>query len=96
MTEKNTPPLRAILMAMRIRRYDAKRIAHDGKSRATLDAVGRPHWVSIHPVLPRRMPWSSISTQKIELWRYEIAVPKLAFERHKTKTLLSSSKQQAA
>ncbi len=33
---------------------------------------------------------------KIELWRYETAVPKLAFKRHNMDPLLSSSKQQAA
>jgi len=32
-----------------------------GRSRATLDATGRCHRASIRPVLPRRMPWSSIS-----------------------------------
>jgi hypothetical protein len=35
----NAPPLRAILMAMRIRRYNAECIAHDGRSKATLDAI---------------------------------------------------------
>jgi hypothetical protein len=34
-------------MAMRIRRYDAEHIAHDGRSRATLDAIGRCHWAQI-------------------------------------------------
>ena len=49
--------LLAILMAMRIRRYDAKRIAQYGRPRATLDAIGRRHWVSIRPVSPQRKPW---------------------------------------
>jgi len=48
-------------MAMRIKRYSAEHIAQYGKSRATPDATGRRHWASIHPVLPRRMPWSSNS-----------------------------------
>jgi hypothetical protein len=83
-------------MAMWIRRYNAKCITHDGRLRATLDAIGRRHWASMCPVLPQRMPWSLILAQIIELWRCEIAVPKLAFERHKTDPLLSSSKGQAA
>jgi hypothetical protein len=91
MTEINTPPLQAISMDMRIRRYDTERIPHDGRSRATLDAIGRRHWASICPILPRRTPWSSILAQKIELWHCEIAVPRLAFERHETDPLLSSS-----
>ena len=41
-------------------RYGAKRIAQYGKSRATLDATGCRHQASIHPVLPKRAPWSSI------------------------------------
>ena len=94
--EKNGPALRAILMAMRIRRYSAERIAHAGRSRATLDAVRCRHWASICPVLPRRTSWSSILAQNIELWRCETVVLKLAFKRHKTEPLLSSSKQQAA
>ena len=59
-TEKNGPAMRAILMAMLNRRYDAEGIAQYGRSRATLDATGRCHQASIHPVLPRRMPWTSI------------------------------------
>ena len=49
-------------MAMRIRWCGAKRIAQYGMSRAraTLDATGRRHWASIHPVPPRRMPRSLI------------------------------------
>jgi hypothetical protein len=60
-TKKNGPALRAISMAMRIRRYDAERIAQCGRSRATLDATGCRHWASIRPVLPRWTPRSSIS-----------------------------------
>jgi len=41
-------------------RYGAEHIAQYGKSRATLDATGCRHQVSIHPVLPKRAPWSSI------------------------------------
>jgi hypothetical protein len=84
-------------MAMRIRRYNAERIAQYGRSMATLDATICRHWSSIRPVSPRRAPWSLILAQKIELWRYETAKKlKLAFKRHEKDPLLSSSKQQAA
>ena len=94
--EKHAPASRAISKAMRVRRYNAERIAQYGRSRATLDATICRHWSSIRPVSPRRTPWSSILAQKIELWRCETAVLKLAFKRHETDPLLSSSKQQAA
>jgi len=61
MTEKHAPPSRAILKAMRVRQYNAERIAQYGRSRATLDATERRHQASIHPVSPQRTPWSSIS-----------------------------------
>jgi hypothetical protein len=70
---KNAADLLAILMAMRIRWYGAERIARYGRSRATIDATGRRHRVSISPVLPQRMPWSSTLASKIELWHCEIA-----------------------
>ena len=54
--------LLAILMAMRIRRYGAERIAQYGRSRATLEATGRRKRASIPPALPRQTPWSSILT----------------------------------
>ena len=57
---KNAADLLAILMATRIRRYDAEGIAQYGRFRATLDATGRRHRTSICPVSPRRTPWSSI------------------------------------
>ena len=41
-TEKHAPALRAILVAMRIRRYGVKCITQYGRSRATLGATG--HW----------------------------------------------------
>ena len=46
----NAPTLLAMLMAMRIRRYDAKRIAQYSRSRATLDTTGRWDQASIRPV----------------------------------------------
>jgi hypothetical protein len=58
---KNAADSLAISMTMRIRQYGAKRIAQNGRSRATLDATGRRHWAIIRLVSPRRMPWSSIS-----------------------------------
>ena len=79
---------------MRIRRYGAERITQYGRSRATLDATICRHWASICPVSPRRTSWSSILVQKIELWRCETAVLKLAFKRHEKEPLLSSSKQE--
>jgi hypothetical protein len=50
--EKNEPALRAISMAMGIRRYGAERIVQYGRSRATLDATGRRHRATIHPISP--------------------------------------------
>ncbi len=75
--------------------YNAEHIAHNSRSRAILDAIRCRDWASICPVSPRRTSWSSILDQKIELWRCENAVLKLALKRHKTDPLLSSSKQQA-
>ena len=49
---KNGPALLAISMAMRISRYDAKRIAQYGRSRATLDATERNHRANICPYRP--------------------------------------------
>jgi len=57
---KNAADSLAISMAMWIRRYSAERIAHCGRSRATLDATGRCYRAIILPVSPQRMPWSSI------------------------------------
>jgi hypothetical protein len=75
---------------------NAKHIAQYGRSRATLDATGHCHWASFHPVSPQHMPWLVILASKIELWHCEITFQKLAFNRHKTDPLLSSSKQQTA
>jgi hypothetical protein len=49
-TEKNGPASRVNSMTMRIKWYDAERIAQYGRSRATLDATGRRHRASIYPV----------------------------------------------
>ena len=57
---KKEPASQAISMAMRSKKFGAERITQYGRSRATLDATGRRHRASIHPVLPRRMSWSSI------------------------------------
>jgi len=94
MTEKNESASLAILMAMRIRRYDAEHIAQYGRSRATLTTTGRRHRESIRTVSPQQTPWSSILALKNELWRCGNHFPKL-FKRHETNPLLSSSKQQA-
>ena len=65
-------------MAVTMRRCDVERIARYSRTMDTLDAIGCCHWTSIHPILPRRTPWSSISAQKMELWNCETAVLKLA------------------
>jgi hypothetical protein len=95
MAKQNTS-FAVISTAMRIRRYSAVRIVQYGRSMATLDATICRHWASICPVSPLRMPWPSILAQKIELRCCETAVLKLAFKRHKTDPLLSSSKRQAS
>ncbi len=43
----NTPKKVAVLMAMAMRRYVAAHIAQWRRSRASLEATGRRHWVSI-------------------------------------------------
>ena len=53
-TEKHAPASRAISKAMRVRRYDAERIAQYGRSRATLDATGRRNRAIICPVFGGR------------------------------------------
>jgi len=65
-TEKNGPSSRAILMAMRIRGYDAKCITKYGRSRATLDATGRRHRVIgiKHQVVALWKSLSKASNQK--------------------------------
>jgi hypothetical protein len=60
MMAKNTPCLQVILMAMVMCQFDTAHITQQGRSRAALDATGRRHRASIHPISPRRMSWSSI------------------------------------
>jgi hypothetical protein len=88
------PTLLAILMAMRIRRHNAKHITQYRRTRATLDATGSRDQASICPVSSRRTPWSSILALKIQLCRCGNRFLELAFKRHKMDPLLSSSKQQ--
>ncbi len=45
----NTPAKQAILMAMAMRRYVTAHIAQWRRSRASLEATGCRHWVSIMP-----------------------------------------------
>jgi hypothetical protein len=59
--EKNAPTSLAISMAMWIRWYGAEHITQYGRSRVYFDATRRHDRAIIRPVLPRRMPWSSIS-----------------------------------
>ena len=59
--EKHAPALRAILKAMRVRRYNAEHITqYSSRSRATLDATERSDRASICPVSPQWTPWSLI------------------------------------
>jgi len=46
MTTKNAGKVLAILIAMRMRQYNARRIARWSTYRATLEATGCCHWVS--------------------------------------------------
>jgi hypothetical protein len=58
--EKYTRQALAILMAMRIRRCDAGRIAQWSASVASCKATRCRHWAIARAVLPRRPPWSMI------------------------------------
>ena len=68
-TEKNGHASRAVLMAMRIRRYDAERITQYGRSRATLDATGCRHWAS--KFTPYRLGGRHFSVKNgfVALWK---------------------------
>ena len=59
----NAPPLRAISMAMAVRRCDMKRIAQCSMTRASPEATGRRHRVTTRSVLPHRPPGRQ-STQR--------------------------------
>ena len=65
-TTKNLGELLAILIAMRMRRYDAGHIVRWSTSRASLEATGCCHQSSACAVLPRRPSWLTnlIETQK--------------------------------
>jgi len=83
-------------MAMQIRQYGVKRIAQYGMSRSALDATGRNHWVSICT------PYHPGGRHGHQFWckKKVLVLPncfsELAFKKHKTDPLLSSSKRQAA
>jgi hypothetical protein len=49
---KHANALRAISMAMQIRRYSAECTVQYGRSQATLDATGRHHGAIFCPALP--------------------------------------------
>jgi hypothetical protein len=61
--DKNTRQTLAILLAMRIQRYNAGRIAQWIASVALYKATRCRHWASARTVLPRRPPWSMISNE---------------------------------
>jgi hypothetical protein len=60
MTTKNAGKLLAILIAMQMRWYNAKRIAQQSTFRALLEATGCHHWVNDCIALPQRPPRSLI------------------------------------
>ncbi len=62
--DKRTPPLQAILMAMRTHWSDARGIAWFSKSRATLDAPGCRHWMTTSSVLPQQPPGQQKNKQQ--------------------------------
>ena len=62
-TTKNADELLVILIAMQMRWYDAGRIAQWSTSRASLEATGCCHWVSVCIASPRRPLWSRISVE---------------------------------
>jgi hypothetical protein len=63
MATKNTRQTLAILMAVRIRRCNAGRIAQWSASVASCKATRCRHWASARPVLPRQLPWLTISNE---------------------------------
>ena len=94
--QTNPPPcLQAILMAIRVRRCEAHHIAQYSRSWATIDTTGHCHWASICPILPRRMPRSSILGLQNWVVVLRNRFPKLEIKRHQTGPLLRSLKQQA-
>jgi hypothetical protein len=60
---KNAGKSMAILIAMRMRRYNAGRIDQWSTSRASLEATGCRHWASARIKTPRQPPWSTISVE---------------------------------
>ncbi len=87
MKEQHAPALLAILKDMMVRRYDAERITHYGRSRATLDATERCDQASIHPRHDHRFRRKN---QVVVLW---IRFSKLAFKG--TKQTLYSAHEKA-
>jgi len=90
--EKHAPALRASSKAMRVRLFDAKCITQYGRSRATLDTTADQY-------LPRIAPADAMVIDvgaKNEVVALRNCFLKLAFKRHETDPLLSSSKQLAA
>jgi hypothetical protein len=63
---KNAGELLAILIAMRMRRYDTGQITRWSTSRASLEATGCRLQASDRIASPRRPPWSAISVENIK------------------------------
>jgi len=67
-TTKNAGKLLAILIAMRMRRYDAGRITQWSMSRASLlGATGCRHRLSACTQLPRWPPWLTNSNETTQI-----------------------------
>ena len=62
-TTENEGESLAISIAMRMRRYNAGRIARWSTSKASLEATGHHHRPSACAVSPRRPPWSTNSNE---------------------------------
>jgi hypothetical protein len=68
-TTKNAGKLLAILIAMRMRRYDAGHITQWSTSVASLEATGCRHWASACAILPRQQPRSSILNETTKYYQ---------------------------
>ena len=55
--------LLAILRAIAMRRYGTKRIDQCVVLSASIEAMGRRNWLSIHPISPRKPPGSYTNKQ---------------------------------
>ncbi len=61
---QHVPPPLAVTMAMAVCRCNTKHIAQCSRSRATLEATGRRHWVTTCSILPQRPPGQQANKQQ--------------------------------